>query len=360
MTHFYNTGRASRLMLSMSFIFFFERANRMYLNKLFLFLILSAAVSGCGEEEEEEREEEEEEGSKPSDERQDSAKKIAISLDGSLQNPAWSPDGEALVFTRFYNGYNVEPADLVVVEMEDGSTRVLINDGSANVNLPGAAWNAATEEIVFSSSREPHDEIYVIDDNGVTGDEMQITGRDDQMAYEPSFSPDGEWVVFESHAVDQEDNGVITRYRLDGTGDYETLTDTDDDCRQPNWAPEGGYIVYQCQVDGRWDLWVMKEDGSEPRQLTTGPGDKTDASFSPNGKWIVYSSDAGGLELANIFIVSIDGGDPVRVTHWDGYDGSPSWASTHQIAFESYFGDPDDSPGTTLWVIDVPDAILID
>ena len=326
----------------------------MFVRYSFLVSAMSLVMFACGGEEDDDDDPE------LSDDRQDDAVKIAVSLDGSLQNPAWSPDGDRLVFTRFRNGYNAEPADLFLVEVGDGSTRELVNDGSANVNLPGAAWNATTEEIVFSSSREPHDEIYVIDDNGAAGDEIQITEREGLMAYEPSFSPDGEWVVFESHVVDQEDNGVITRYRVDGTGDYETLTDSDADCRQPNWAPDGGHIVCQCYEDGQWDLWVMDEDGSAFGKVTTGSGDKTDASFSPDGQWIVYSSDAGELTLANIFVVSIDGGDPIRVTHWDGYDGAPSWASTNQIAFESYFGDPDDSTGTTLWVIDVPDGLSID
>jgi len=49
------------------------------------------------------------------DSRNDGATKINISLSGSLQNPAFSPDGNYLVFTRFRNGYNEEPADIFVV-----------------------------------------------------------------------------------------------------------------------------------------------------------------------------------------------------------------------------------------------------
>ncbi|MBN2802718.1 MAG: PD40 domain-containing protein [Deltaproteobacteria bacterium] len=306
---------------------------------------------GCGGEEEEEG------GEIAAGNRQDNATMVAISLDGSLQNPAWSPDGETLLITRFRNGYNEEPADLFMVEAGDGTATTLVSDGSGNVSLPGSAWNSVTEQIVFSSSRDPHDEIFIIDDGGVSGDEIQVTSRSGLVAYEPSLSPNGDWVVFETHVLDQEDNGVITRFRVDGTGEYVALTDPADDCRQPNWSPAGGKILYQRFDGSQWDLWTINEDGSQPTQITNGPGDKTDASFSPDGHWIVFSSDEGELDLANIFIISSMGSNTTRVTNWAGYDGAPSWSSNDQIAFESYPGDPDDSLGTSIWVIDVPATI---
>lgn len=290
--------------------------------------------------------------------RRDSAQLIPLELGGSLQNAAWSPDGSSIVFTRFVRGYNREPADLYVAEADTGITTELVSEGSGNVNLPGATWNAVTNQIVFSSSREPHDEIYLIDADGSPGDERQVTSRDDFMAYEPSLSPNGESIVFESHLLDQEDNGVLMTIDVNGTNAPLALTDEDDDCRQPNWSPAGDLIVYQRQNEGVWNIWVMNSDGTDQSQVTDGPGDKTDASFSPDGQWIVYSSDEDELDLANIFIIPITGGDSVRVTNWDGYDGAPSWSPDgSRIAFESYPGDPDDSSGTTLWVVDAPEVM---
>ena len=48
-------------------------------------------------------------------------------------------------------------------------------------------------------------------------------------------------------------------------------------------------------------------------------------SFSPDGHWIVYSSDEG-IEHANLFVVPVQGGEAIRVTDYDGYDGVPSWS----------------------------------
>jgi TolB protein len=287
--------------------------------------------------------------------REDGARRVNILVEGSLQNPAWSPDSNSLLFTWFKDGYNAEPADLFVVELSPSGLRELVSDGSTNVNLPGSSWSPLARKIVFSSSREPHDEIYLIDDYGSPGDEVKITERANMVAYEPSLSPDGRWVVFESHELDAEDNGIIVKYRIDGTMPYQDLTNPDEDSRQPNWSPTGDSMLYQKFSAGQWDIWTMNSDGTNHQKVTSGRGDKTDASFSPDGRWIVYSSNEFELEFANLFIVPVSGGDAVRLTHYEGYDGAPSWSPDgNKIAFESYPGDPDDSSGTTLWIIDVP------
>ena len=177
------------------------------------------------------------------------------------------------------------------------------------------------------------------------------------MAYEPSLSPDGQWLVFESHVLDVEDNGVLTLYKIDGTQPYQTLTDPTEDCRQPNWSPVGDKILYQKFADGQWDIWTMNTDGTNHAKITSGVGDKTDASFSPDGQWIVYSSGELRPEHANLFVISASGGESAQITFFDGYDGAPSWSPDGgRIAFESFPGDPDGSSGTTLWVIDVPNS----
>lgn len=283
---------------------------------------------------------------------------VNISQSGSLQNPAWSPDGKKLLLTRWRSGYNVGPADLLIVTLANGSVKTLVSNGEDNVNLPGSTWNKMTGRITFSSTKGDHDEIYVIGENESSGREVRVTNRSGNVAYEPSFSPDGQFVVFESHTNDDEENGIITKFRVSG-GSYEELTQNGDDCREPNWSPKGDLIVYQQLRNDRWDLWVMNTDGSGKKQITTGSGDKTDASFSPDGRWVIYSTDNGQLDLANVYAVSVSGGSPIRVTsHSNAYDGAPSWSPDGKyVAYESFNGDPDNSPGTKIWLAEVPASL---
>jgi TolB protein len=285
--------------------------------------------------------------------RHDNAVKLNIPLSGSLQNPAFSPDGDAIVFTRFRNGYNQGPADIFIFHLADSTIDTLVMDGSENVNLPGSSWNSINESIVFSSSRDPHDEIFIIGCQGKPGDEQQITDRSDYMAYEPTFSPDGEWIVFESHPVDVERKGVITKYKVDNSASYKALSGADDDCRQPNWSPSGNFILFQKHDHRRWDIWIMNPDGSDKKMITSGKGDKTDACFTMDGRHIIYSCDTD-LKYANIYRISIEGGSPERITKYDGYDGAPSVSSDgSKLAFESYGGYPDGSDGTGIWISEI-------
>jgi len=286
--------------------------------------------------------------------RADGALHFEITVQGSLQNPAWSPGGETLLFTRWQGGYNAGPADLVTFRLVDGAVATLVSDGSDNVNLPGSAWNAATGQIAFSSSRDPHDEIYLIGAGASPGSEVKITDRGARMAYEPSVSPDGQWIVFESHPVDVAGQGVIEKVSVGTPRQYVALTASGDDCRQPNWSPTGDLVVYQKLSGEHWHLWLTDPAGSTATALTSGPGDETDASFSPNGQWVVYSADAPGTEVANLFAIPIQGGSPLRITTYSGYDGAPSFSPDgREIAFETSPGDPDGSAGTELAWIDV-------
>lgn len=286
--------------------------------------------------------------------RSDGAVKLSIGADGSLQNPAWSPDGTTLLLTRFVGGYNIAPADLLLFGTQTGTTRLFVSGGNENVNLPGSSWNGQTGKIVFSSSRGVHDEIYIIDGNGNSGDEIMLTDRADEMAFEPSLSPDGQYIVFESHpATDDETNGVITTYKVDQSGAYVMLTDPGNDSRQPNWSPDGKKILYQQKNGINWNIWTMNSDGTDKKQITSGRGSSTDASFSPDGTSIVYSGETDLMPSANIFIIPADGGTAVRITTHSGYDGAPSWSPDGSaIAFESaQESDPDNGTGTAIWLI---------
>jgi len=291
--------------------------------------------------------------------RQDGASRVELPIQGSLQNPAWSPDGGELLFTRFHDGYNNDlaredqdgAADLIIVDLVSGATRTLVADGFANVNLPGSTWVGG--RIAFSSTSPGHDEIFTIAQDGTPASLEQVTHRENLVAYEPSFSPDGRWIVFESHSDLEGSKGMIIAYDL-ANSEYQALTAADQDCRQPNWSPAGDWIVYQKFEAGQWELWVASSNGEIHKQVTAGPGDKTDASFSSNGRWIVYSADGPELEYANLFIIPVAGGAPRQITHHAGYDGAPSWSPDGDwIAFESAPGDPDGSAGTQLWLIEV-------
>ncbi|MEK7311763.1 MAG: endo alpha-1,4 polygalactosaminidase [Chloroflexota bacterium] len=286
---------------------------------------------------------------------------FAPSAPASAQNPLFSPDGQAIVFTLFHDGYNVGPAGLYYFPSTDGSLVTLLDEVDHNsVNLPGSAWNAATNRIAFASDREDTDEIWTMNADG--SDLFRVTHSGDPLfAIEPSFSPDGQWIVFEvdTNATEDEQQGSIWKVCADGS-ELTQLTDgpgggTDD--RQPNWSPAGDRVLFQRRIPGSedWNIYTMSPDGTDIKQVTDAPSSDTDASWSPDGRWIVYSSDYGGLAVPNLFIISAIGGTPIRVTRDDTHgDGAASWSPDGKwIAFESYPSGGEESPAS-LWRIAAP------
>ncbi|WP_316525824.1 TolB family protein [Kitasatospora brasiliensis] len=286
----------------------------------------------------------------------------------SAQNPAFAPDGRSVLLTEFGEGYNRGAAALSVLPLDGGAPHKVLEDPDrAAVNLPGSSWNAAADAFAFATDRESdHDEVWLMKPGGAP---ERVTRHADGSGYsEPSFSPDGEWIVFQrsrgaERAAGQGDaaeRDSLWKVRRSG-GAPVLLVDgpaTGTDNRQPNWSPRGDRIVFQRRGAGRedWSLWTVGADGGGLRQVTDAPGEHTDPSWSPDGRFLVFSSNLGGLPNAQLFAVAADGGTPVRVTREDAaYDGAPSWSPDGKwIAFESAPGGEADP--AALWRIPAPDT----
>lgn len=289
--------------------------------------------------------------------RNDAAQQINVSTSnysGSLQNGSWSPDNQFMMCTNWESGYNQYPANILIIDLSDNTFTSLTTDGESNVNMPGLTWSPAINKVIFSSEHSGDgDQAHIMGPDGLPGSAVKITPWTDRMCWEPGFSPDGEWIVYEAHYLDNVDKGVIETYKIDGTQGPFQLTNSSADSRQPSWSPAGDKIVYQVLNGSIWDIWTMDINGSNKQNITgLDSGDKTDASFSPNGDWIVYSTGNGVLNYANIFIKNLTTEQLIQVTDYTGYDGAPSWSSDNRIVFESTSGDPDISSGSTLWIID--------
>ncbi|WP_394824767.1 hypothetical protein [Pendulispora albinea] len=290
--------------------------------------------------------------------RPDKARLVAISASGgSLQNPCWSPNGDQLVFTRFRKGYNDGNSFVGRISTAGGTPFELTPFNVQSINLPGACWNATLNRIAFGSEASGHEEIFLVDPQG--GHRTQVTRVGNRQASEPSISPDGQYIVFESHPIDREDDGQIWRVRTDSTELVQLTAGPND--KQPNWSPSGDRILFQRGLatgsgaeNVNWEIYTMSPSGDSLRNVTRSQASDTDAAWSPDGAYIVYSSDEGGLAYANVFVIARDGGRPIRVTTSSGYDGAPSWsADGKSIAFESSERDPERT-GTKIYVIDAP------
>nr|MCU0233089.1 hypothetical protein [Thermoanaerobaculales bacterium] len=89
------------------------------------------------------------------------------------------------------------------------------------------------------------------------------------------------------------------------------------DCPPPPDMSRG----YVWPIDPGYDIFRAKVDGSEPERLTDTPGYDAEATVSPLGNRIVFTSMRDG-DL-DIYTMNADGGEVVRLTDELGYDGGP-------------------------------------
>src|SRR5476651_420028 len=85
------------------------------------------------------------------------------------------------------------------------------------------------------------------------------------------------------------------------------------------------------------DLWITKTKGSElARRLTSHPGLEIRPKISPDGRWVAFTGQYDGS--TNIYVISIDGGEPKRLTFDSEPDNCLGWTPEGKIAYSTVAG----------------------
>ncbi|GGD63080.1 TolB family protein [Lacimicrobium alkaliphilum] len=128
----------------------------------------------------------------------------------------------------------------------------------------------------------------------------------------------------------QDGDREIYTVRLDGS-ELHQLTHTSRDDYDASWSPDGGAVLFtSSRNEGNAEIYVMQPDGSDQKRLTNHPGYDGEANWSPDGKQIIFSSDRNGSTI-HLYTMHPDGSEIRQITtdNTASY-GSPEWAPDGQ------------------------------
>jgi Tol biopolymer transport system component len=257
---------------------------------------------------------------------------------------AWSPDGRSLV-TGYGDG---KVMVLAVVSVAEGTLRPITSRGWLFIGSVG--WLADGSGVVFTAGEQvlgalqiwhasyPQGEVrrvtndlnsYATYSLSVTADARAIVSVQGDPISNIWVAPNGDasrvrvvtirknvqeghyavaWTPDGKLLYDTDANGKSSIWVVNEDGsDPKPLTDGAADNYAPQASPDGRTIIFGSRRTDLYQVWRMDSDGGNPRQLTEETGVPT-FSVSPDGRWVIYSPFIGGIRK-----VSVDGGPPVEL-----------------------------------------------
>ena len=188
---------------------------------------------------------------------------------------------------------------------------------------------------------------------------------------EPVWSPNGSKILFVSNGEDSTDDGInrIDKARTDGTyhiwmmnpdgSNQVPVAPAANNQRQPTWSPNGRWIAYSSNEEGDYDIYIYTPSTDQKRKLAS-PGDSNESwpTFDSGGFTIAFESDRSGQ--SKIWSVRTDDTALTMLsTEGPSADTCPAWSPKGDlIAFQSTGLDADKDgriesagPQTHIWTM---------
>jgi Tol biopolymer transport system component len=216
---------------------------------------------------------------------------------------AWTRDGASLVYGDGLSGYRL--------------WRVSIrgDEPPRQIEIAGfdASWPAiapSRDRLAFSRSGIQED-VYRFEAGRPAVAVIASSFSD----YNPHLSPDGSRLAFSSMRGGGGDE--IWLAAADGSNPTQLTHGPGLWQGSPRWSPDGRRIAFDSYgEDGQWDIWTIDADGGSLRRLTSDPAAHNSPTWSHDGRFVYFSSDRAGTET--IWRVPLAGGTEEQVTHTGG------------------------------------------
>ena len=152
----------------------------------------------------------------------------------------------------------------------------------------------------------------------------------------PSMAPDGKRFVYRTFGPDGDGLKIMNIE----TNAITMLTKGYDNF--PLWSPRGDLIMFSRLAEGDYDIYTIKPDGTGLKRITNSRGNDAHQAWSPDGEQIVVASSRMGFKdegvytdapqpYGELFVMRYDGTDVRQLTDNQWEDGTPAWQPNAQV-----------------------------
>lgn len=231
---------------------------------------------------------------------------------GLALSSSWDNAGANLLFTS----YRSRVPDLFVMNVGSKRLTQLTRDTAMEL---GGKYSLDGTKILSSRTIDGEADILLYNTDGSIA--RKLTSSNGAIDVSPDWSPDNSQIVFCSNRAGGPQIYVMNS---DGSGARRISFVTSNYCTSPSWSPKGDKIAFVCRADRGFNLFVANADGSDPMQLTS-QGDNEDPDWSPDGRYITFSSTSGHPGIPSIVLMRADGTNMRPLTSSRIGDSQPSW-----------------------------------
>jgi TolB protein len=216
--------------------------------------------------------------------------------------------------------------DIYVTLVPGGTPRRVA--GVAGRDDFGPSWSPDGEQIAYRQNPARSDESDIMLVSARGGRPRNLTRSPGVADWSPAWAPDGKLIAFFSTRGGGFD---IWTMRPDGR-EPRQLTRSGFLDEYPSWSPDGKRLVFQTSRSGEFDIYVMGRNGRSQRNLSRHAARDQWASWSPDGRYIAFMSDRDGSE--DVFLIHPDGSGLRNVTRTSNLQEShPAWSPTGALTY---------------------------
>ena len=223
-----------------------------------------------------------------------------------------SPDGRTVAFAAGQSRNGANEFGLAEVDIETGAERELTVQKFFNVK--SLEWLPDKSGLLITASRVPNKNFRIWQVSTVSDDASALT-KDSEAYSALSLSRDAKILVstqikedFHLHLLNTENSSIAPRVLVNAM----TVA----------FAPNGK-IIFSSSMTGNSEIWSVKADGSEQRQLTNDAADDLWAAVSPDSNSIFFASNRTGE--THVWRMNADGSNQTQITTGEG--GFPLFVS---------------------------------